>query len=43
MPFEQLAARQGVSGIQARPYTSPFTDLAQFVTVDRSTVKGQNG
>jgi hypothetical protein len=40
-PFEQLAAEQGVSGVQARPYTSQFADLDQFVTVDKAAVKGE--
>lgn len=39
-PFQQLAALQGVTGVQAGPYTSQFTDLAQYLTVDKSTVKG---
>jgi beta-glucosidase len=41
--FQQLAAQQGVPGIQAGPYTSQFSDLTQYVTVDKSTVKGPNG
>jgi hypothetical protein len=28
-PFQQLAAEQGVTGIQARPYSSQFSDLTQ--------------
>ena len=39
-PFQALAAQQGVTGIQAKPYTSQFSNLTQFVTVDKSTVKG---
>jgi beta-glucosidase len=41
-PFARLAAQQGVSGIQVQPYTRQFTDLAQYLTVDKSTVKGPN-
>lgn len=42
-PFEQLAARQGVSGIHVGPYTSQFSDLPQFVTVDRTPIRGRSG
>jgi hypothetical protein len=42
-PFQQLAAQQGVTGIQVGPYTSQFSGLTQYVTVDKSTVKGPNG
>jgi beta-glucosidase len=42
-PFEQLAAQQGVSGIHVGPYTSQFSDLAQFVTVDKTPVRGRPG
>jgi beta-glucosidase len=39
-PFEQLAAKQGVTGIHVGSYTGQFGDLAQFVTVEKSKVTG---
>jgi hypothetical protein len=41
-PFQQLAAQQGVTGIQTGSYTGQFADLTQFVTVDKGTVNGPN-
>jgi beta-glucosidase len=40
-PFQQLAAMHGQRGITVAPYTNQFADLEQFVTVDRSEVKGR--
>jgi hypothetical protein len=39
-PFAQLAAQHGVTGIRVRPYTRQFGALPQFMTVDKSAVKG---
>jgi hypothetical protein len=39
-PFQQLAAMQGQTGITVGPYTSQFSDLEQFLTVDTTRVEG---
>ncbi|RZS91575.1 beta-glucosidase [Motilibacter rhizosphaerae] len=39
LPFQQLAALQGVSGITVAPYTSQFTDLATYVAVDKDRIR----
>ena len=38
-PFMQLAALQGVAGIEVGGYTSQFKHLATYVTVGKSKVK----
>ena len=40
-PFQQLAAQQGVTGVHVGSYTGQFADLPQFVTVEKTPVKGR--
>jgi beta-glucosidase-like glycosyl hydrolase len=39
LPFQQLAAIQGVPAIHVRAYTSQFHHLPQFVTVEKSRIR----
>ena len=39
--FTDLATSQGVAGITIEPYGSQFTDLATYLTVERSKVRGR--
>ena len=41
--FEQLATLQGVKGIKAKPYVDQFTDLTQYVGVDKGKVTTATG
>lgn len=40
-PFAQLAAEQGVSGVDVGPYSARFGDLPQYVTVVKAAVRGR--